>query len=178
MARTGLMVLLVALLLVVGTSLVVGVPIRVASGDHSHGEHLVGLEPASVDWSAKDMDYWRSVLSSEQVRVCRKAGTERPFTGEYVNFKEDGVFACSSCGHALFASQTKFRSGTGWPSYWAPIAEGAVSEHVDTALGMVRVEVRCGRCDAHLGHVFEDGPRPTGKRYCINSVCLMHRPPA
>ena len=146
-----------------------------ATGDRTFGEHLDGLDPDTVDWSAKDRAYWESVLSPQQVKVCRDAGTERPGSGIYNKNKEPGVFVCSSCGLPLFDASTKFESGTGWPSFTAPIAEGAVRETTDLAYGMVRTEITCGRCGAHLGHVFEDGPAPTGKRYCINSVCLLHR---
>ncbi|MCB9797901.1 MAG: peptide-methionine (R)-S-oxide reductase MsrB [Alphaproteobacteria bacterium] len=135
--------------------------------------HLASLDADAVDWSVKDLPYWQSVLSEEQVRVCRQAGTERAFTGGLLEAEHTGVFRCSSCGQALFDAHTKFDSGTGWPSFYDDI-DGAVSKHSDVSYGMVRTEVKCSRCDAHLGHVFEDGPKPTGLRYCINSVCLLH----
>lgn len=115
---------------------------------------------------------WRKSLTPEQYRVCREKGTERAGTGAYVHNKQKGVYVCVACGQELFASDTKFDSGTGWPSFWAPLARDGVKELPDDSHGMRRVEVMCGRCDSHLGHVFNDGPRPTGLRYCINSVSL------
>ena len=115
---------------------------------------------------------WQSCLTSEQYNVMRKHGTERPFTGKYADCKTEGTYICAGCNEELFASDTKFDSGTGWPSYFQAINETAVEETVDNALGMARTEVHCRKCGAHLGHVFPDGPQPTGLRYCINSVSL------
>ncbi len=116
---------------------------------------------------------WAEELTAEQFRVCRQKGTEYPFTGAYHDCKEPGLYRCACCGAALFRSETKFDSGTGWPSFWQPVSEEAVGRHEDLTHGMRRVEVSCHRCGAHLGHVFEDGPAPTGLRYCINSVSLQ-----
>ncbi len=115
---------------------------------------------------------WREVLTPEQYQVCRQKGTERPFTGRYHDFKGAGLFRCSCCGEPLFRSGDKFDSGTGWPSFFQPIDPNAVATEEDTSHGMRRTEALCRRCGAHLGHVFPDGPRPTGLRYCINSVSL------
>lgn len=115
---------------------------------------------------------WQKQLSPEAFEVARQAGTERPFSGEYWNLHEKGLYRCICCDTALFSSETKFESGTGWPSFWQPIAKENVHESSDYSLGMPRTAVACRRCDAHLGHVFDDGPRPTGLRYCMNSVSL------
>lgn len=115
---------------------------------------------------------WRKQLSAESFEVTRQAGTERAFTGELLNVHDKGVFRCICCDTALYSSATKFESGTGWPSFWAPIAKENIVESGDASLGMDRTAVSCRRCDAHLGHVFDDGPRPTGLRYCMNSVAM------
>jgi peptide-methionine (R)-S-oxide reductase len=119
---------------------------------------------------------WRERLSPEQYEVLRRHGTERPFTGDYVNVKDDGMYHCAGCGAELFSSDTKFESGTGWPSFYEPAVAENVELREDSSYGMVRSEVLCKRCGGHLGHVFDDGPRPTGLRYCMNSCALQLEP--
>ena len=124
----------------------------------------------------KSEEDWKKELTPEQFQVCRMKGTERPFTGEYYKTKEAGIYKCAACGHELFDSDTKFDSGTGWPSFYKPLNQENVATEEDSSYGMSRTEVMCNNCGAHLGHVFPDGPRPTGLRYCINSVSLKLEP--
>ena len=137
-------------------------------------EHLRVGDLDKVEWATKTEDYWRSVLSPEQFAICRAAGTESPFSGKYCHFKEEGTFHCACCGLELFSSETKFESGTGWPSFAGAKDAGALKLRADNSHGMQRTEVLCGRCGAHLGHVFNDGPAPSKQRFCINSACLLH----
>ncbi len=125
-----------------------------------------------ADKILKTDEEWRQILTPEQFKATREKGTEQAFTGKYYDFHEEGIYRCVGCGNKLFSSASKFESGTGWPSFFAPASEKSVETVTDRSYGMVRTEVMCWKCGAHLGHVFEDGPQPTGLRYCINSISL------
>jgi peptide-methionine (R)-S-oxide reductase len=138
--------------------------------DFSDSGKKIGI--VTTEKVIKSDEEWRRQLTPEQFAVTRKKGTEPAFTGKYYKLHEPGIYRCVCCGNALFSSDTKFESGTGWPSFWAPIAKENVAEETDTSFGMMRTEALCSKCDAHLGHVFPDGPQPTGLRYCMNSASL------
>jgi peptide-methionine (R)-S-oxide reductase len=164
----SLLVAVLALVILAATSTAL-LQTATSQANYGSGMQKKGDMPRRV---VKTEEEWRRLLTPEQFYVMRQKGTEKPYTGEYWDHHEKGVYHCAACGNPLFRSSTKFDSGTGWPSFWAPIAKDNVREEVDDSLGERRTEVLCSVCSAHLGHVFDDGPKPTGLRYCMNSVAL------
>ncbi len=157
-------------ILIVGISLY---PARSVEKKTSKQKTVTTKEASELSNEMKRTDEeWKKLLTEEQYRVTRQCGTEPAFTGKYYNFKGNGKYLCVCCGNELFESDTKYESGSGWPSFWEAVSNGAITEKVDQSLGMMRTEIKCGRCDAHLGHIFEDGPKPTGLRFCVNSASL------
>ena len=149
------------------------VPVPVALGEGTPGEgESVESEGVREPWKPKTEAEWKAILTDEQFYVAREKGTERPFTNAYWDNKKEGLYRCRCCDEPLFTSGTKYKSGTGWPSFFKPVSDKAVQEEEDRTFFSVRTEVLCKRCDAHLGHVFDDGPQPTGLRYCMNSASL------
>jgi peptide-methionine (R)-S-oxide reductase len=173
MSRTLLVVILLLLIAVPAVALAASSPTPMPAGSKPA---VPTKTEAPVGRVTKSEEEWKKLLTPQQYHVLREKGTEIAFTGKYWNEHAAGTYVCAACGLELFNSNTKFDSGTGWPSFWAPIAKNHVVEIADHSLGMERIEVNCARCGGHLGHVFDDGPAPTGLRYCMNSVSLAFKP--